>query len=44
MMVRRQKVQELDDLGIDPFGSEVDRTALSSELKEEWDQYSKAEV
>ena len=41
MLVRRQKLQELYDLGIDPFGSKFDRSGLSSDLKEEWDQYSK---
>ncbi len=39
MLVRRQKLQELYDLGIDPFGSKFDRSGLSSDLKEEWDQY-----
>ncbi|EHJ08356.1 lysine--tRNA ligase [Staphylococcus simiae] len=44
MQVRRQKLQELYDLGIDPFGSKFDRTGLSSELKENWDQFSKEEL
>ncbi|HDJ3070749.1 TPA: lysine--tRNA ligase, partial [Staphylococcus aureus] len=44
MLVRRQKLQELYDLGIDPFGSKFDRSGLSSDLKEEWDQYSKEEL
>ena len=34
MLVRRQKLQELYDLGIDPFGSKFDRSGLSSDLKE----------
>ena len=38
------KLQELYDLGIDPFGSKFDRSGLSSDLKEEWDQYSKEEL
>jgi lysyl-tRNA synthetase class 2 len=29
MLVRRQKLQELYDLGIDPFGSKFDRSGLS---------------
>ncbi|MGT2397513.1 hypothetical protein ACVPOR_00220 [Staphylococcus aureus] len=29
-----QKLQELYDLGIDPFGSKFDRSGLSSDLKE----------
>lgn len=33
MLVRRQKLQELYDLGIDPFGSKFDRSGLSSDLK-----------
>ena len=41
MQVRRQKLQELIDLGIDPFGHRFDRSATSSELKAQWDQYSK---
>ena len=44
MLVRRQKLQELYDLGIDPFGSKFDRSGLSSDLKEEWDHYSKEEL
>ena len=39
-----KKLQELYDLGIDPFGSKFDRSGLSSDLKEEWDQYSKEEL
>ena len=34
MQVRRQKLQELIDLGIDPFGKRFERTATASELKE----------
>ena len=37
MQVRRQKLQELIDLGIDPFGHRFDRSSTSSELKEQWD-------
>lgn len=33
MQVRRQKLQELIDLGIDPFGHRFDRSATSNELK-----------
>ncbi|HDY9430496.1 TPA: lysine--tRNA ligase [Staphylococcus argenteus] len=44
MLVRRQKLQELYDLGIDPFGSKFNRSGLSSDLKEEWDKYSKEEL
>ena len=34
MQVRRQKLQELRDLGIDPFGQRYDRSASASELKQ----------
>ena len=44
MQVRRQKLQELIDLGIDPFGHRFDRSATSNELKEQWDQFSKEEL
>ena len=44
MQVRRQKLQELIDLGIDPFGHRFDRSSTSSELKEQWDQFSKEEL
>lgn len=44
MLVRRQKLQELYDLGIDPFGSKFNRSGLSSDLKEERDKYSKEEL
>ncbi|MDU7036583.1 MAG: hypothetical protein E6341_03320, partial [Staphylococcus simulans] len=37
MQVRRQKLQELIDLGIDPFGQRFDRTASAAELHEKWD-------
>jgi len=39
MQVRRQKLQELIDLGIDPFGKRFERTATASELKEKWDLF-----
>ncbi|AYU53949.1 lysine--tRNA ligase [Staphylococcus debuckii] len=44
MQVRRQKLQELIDLGIDPFGKRFERTADAEELKEKWDQFSKEEL
>ena len=42
--VRREKMQQLIDLGMDPFGSKYERTAYSSDLKEEWDAFSKEEL
>lgn len=44
MQVRRQKLQELIDLGIDPFGQRFDRTASTAELHEKWDAFSKEEL
>ncbi|HJG40278.1 lysine--tRNA ligase [Staphylococcus saprophyticus] len=44
MQVRRQKLQELYDLGIDPFGQKFDRTSMATPLHEDWDQFSKEEL
>ncbi|KIX89858.1 lysyl-tRNA synthetase [Staphylococcus microti] len=44
MQVRRQKLQELRDLGIDPFGEKFERTGTAESLKADWDQYSKEEL
>ncbi|MCY1581443.1 lysine--tRNA ligase [Staphylococcus pettenkoferi] len=44
MQVRRQKLQELYDLGIDPFGQKFDRTDMAEPLHEQWNQYSKEEL
>lgn len=44
MQVRRQKLQELRDLGIDPFGEKYDRTGDAETLKTQWDQFSKEEL
>lgn len=41
MQVRRQKLQELIDLGIDPFGKRFERSATASELKSQWDEFLK---
>jgi len=42
--VRREKMQQLIDLGIDPFGEKFERTAYTDRLKEEWDQFTKEEL
>lgn len=42
--VRREKMQQLIDLGIDPFGEKFERTSYSDELKRDWDQYTKDEL
>lgn len=44
MLVRRQKMQDLIDLGIDPFGSKFERTATAASLNADWDQFSKEEL
>ena len=44
MQVRRQKLQELRDLGIDPFGEKFERTVTAETLKAQWDQYAKEEL
>lgn len=44
MQVRRQKLKELRDLGIDPFGEKFDRTGDAETLKTQWDQFSKEEL
>src|SRR5690625_4268703 len=44
MSVRREKMQQLIDLGIDPFGGKFERTSYTDELIREWDQYSKEEL
>lgn len=44
MRVRRQKLQELRDLGIDPFGEKFERTGTAETLKAQWDQYAKEEL
>lgn len=44
MQVRRQKLQELRDLGIDPFGEKFDRTGDAETLKTQWVQFSKEEL
>ncbi|MCE5479455.1 lysine--tRNA ligase [Staphylococcus pseudintermedius] len=44
MQVRRQKLQELRDLGIDPFGEKFERTGTAETLKTQWDQYAKEEL
>lgn len=44
MQVRRQKLQELYDLGIDPFGQKFERTSTAAPLHEDWDAYTKEEL
>ena len=42
--IRRQKMQDLADKGIDPFGSRFERTANSKSLKDQYASYSKEEL
>ncbi|MEX6013113.1 lysine--tRNA ligase [Mammaliicoccus sciuri] len=44
MLVRREKLQELRDLGIDPFGKKFVRSGDSKSLHQEWDEFSKEEL
>ena len=42
LQVRRDKMEDLRQNGIDPFGQRFDRTHLSSELVEEFGAFSKS--
>ncbi|WP_413628260.1 lysine--tRNA ligase [Fructilactobacillus vespulae] len=44
MRVRREKMNELREEGIDPFGHEFKPTGLAKDLTEKYDQYSKEEL
>lgn len=44
LLVRRQKMTNIRENGMDPFGSRFERTHLSSEVVEQFDQYSKEEL
>ncbi|WLR41951.1 lysine--tRNA ligase [Bacillus carboniphilus] len=44
LQVRREKLNELKDLGMDPFGKRFDRTDLSEHLKQKYDSFSKEEL
>ena len=43
-IVRRNKMKDLLDKGIDPFGSRYERTANSQSIKEEYAESSKEEL
>ncbi|MDD3453789.1 MAG: lysine--tRNA ligase [Bacilli bacterium] len=43
-LVRREKAEELKNLGIDPFGHKFDITGDSKSLKEKYEQYTKEEL
>lgn len=42
--VRRDKMKQLEEMGIDPFGYPFERTDLSSDLFDKYDQYTKEEL
>ncbi|GAA0368523.1 lysine--tRNA ligase [Alkalibacterium iburiense] len=44
LVVRRQKMNDLRKRGVDPFGGRYDRTHLSSEVLESFEEYSKEEL
>lgn len=44
LVVRRQKMNDLRERGVDPFGGRYDRTHLSSEVLESFEEYSKEEL
>ncbi len=44
MRVRREKLEQFIDQGIDPFGGKFTRTHVANELKELYDRYSKEEL
>jgi lysyl-tRNA synthetase class 2 len=43
-LVRRGKIQNLVDKGIDPFGQRIDVTSDSKDIKEKYEKYSKEEL
>lgn len=43
-LVRRAKMEELRDKGIDPFGSRIELTSDSKKIKEQYDKYTKEEL
>ncbi|MCM3389801.1 lysine--tRNA ligase [Ureibacillus chungkukjangi] len=44
LLVRRQKMTNIRENGMDPFGSRFERTHLSTEVVEQFDQFSKEEL
>lgn len=43
-LVRRQKLQELKDLGIDPFGQRFDVTAYTSDIRKNYSDKTAEEL
>ena len=44
LLVRRQKMSDIRESGLDPFGSKFERTHLSEEIREKYDGFSKDEL
>ncbi len=44
LLVRREKMENIRELGLDPFGQRYERTHLATELHEKYDEYSKEEL
>ncbi|CEA02726.1 Lysine--tRNA ligase [Jeotgalicoccus saudimassiliensis] len=44
LAVRREKMQQLRNQGMDPFGKRFDRLANTEELSNQWDEFSKEEL
>ncbi|ANU20882.1 lysine--tRNA ligase [Planococcus plakortidis] len=44
LIVRRQKMQNFREHGLDPFGKRFERTHLSQEIVDQYDQFSKEEL
>lgn len=44
LLVRRQKMMDIRESGLDPFGSKFERTHLSNAIKEEFDSFTKEEL
>ncbi|MDY2957917.1 lysine--tRNA ligase [Floccifex sp.] len=42
--VRRKKMQDLEEMGIDPFGQRYDRTSTSGKIEQEYGSYTKEEL
>src|SRR5690554_6871837 len=44
LLVRRQKMTDIREKGLDPFGSRFERTHLTNEVRTQFDQFSKEEL
>ncbi|WP_153461773.1 MULTISPECIES: lysine--tRNA ligase [Sediminibacillus] len=44
LQVRREKLQHLQEQGLDPFGTKFERTHLAEEIKQAYDGFSKEEL